>query len=77
MTIPPRNGCLSCSHAEWQLTATGRISQRASGKCGAPLPDLMKILPASVEPPRIWKRKIWPDMGHDCPTWQPKEAASK
>lgn len=66
-------GCTTCEFAQWQRTPSGRINQRKAGKCNFPLPDLSAILPISARVGDLYKDSIWPDYGHDCPTWKQKE----
>lgn len=70
MSKAAENGCVSCQFAEWQRTPTGRVKQRAPGKCRVPLPDLAPILPTCVPPPRLSRCSVWPDQGQDCPTYE-------
>jgi hypothetical protein len=67
------NNCVTCEHAIWQKTPSGRINWKKAGKCRAPMPDLTAVLPACVPPPPASKNSIWPDTCTNCPTWIKKE----
>jgi hypothetical protein len=67
--------CVTCGHARWTTTPSGRIKAKVAGKCHAPIVDLTPHLPACAQAPRVSKNSIWPDTCETCPTWIQKETA--
>lgn len=81
-----KRGCLTCRHARYRTTPTGRLKKGEPVKCLAPQPTSMAIKAAlqSVVPASMlsqyttvspWPRGMWPDEGDDgacCCAWEPR-----
>lgn len=61
--------CESCRLATWQRTPTGRIKRKVPGDCSATIPTVNDLVPACVPIQPLYKTRIWPDGGAQCPTW--------
>ena len=63
--------CKTCKYAEFPRTPTGRIKRTCHGKCKVDF--VPPPLPACIARP-YWPRvSIWPDMGENCPSYEPAE----
>lgn len=64
-----KRGCVTCDHAAFERTPTGRIMRKVAGKCTYPIE--LPPLPANTTI-TTHRLGIWPDSHENCPTWKPK-----
>lgn len=67
------NGCKTCRWAQWERTATGRMSYKNAGHClyVVQMPPLPHSVTGAYGYQKEFPRsRIHADMGAGCPTWE-------
>ena len=74
MANPVEKCCATCRHARFELTRTGRVKSKQSGRCGFDVAGLpLPAVPDAYEIKINFIQAIWPQDGSTCPCHEAKD----